>query len=86
MIHIFVPVRCHKDKSTVGEELLQGKRNSFMPEDHDQNLSSESVLAVILGGGWGGIRGCQFCNSAAYSLIQRIQMPLPVPPLGVVFG
>lgn len=60
VIHIFVPVRCHKDGSKVGEELLLGKRNSFMCEDHDQNLSSESVLAVILGGGRGRLGADDF--------------------------
>lgn len=53
VIHIFVPVRYHKAGPIVGEGFPVGKRISFMPEDHDQNLSSESVLAVILGGGRG---------------------------------
>ena len=53
MIHIFVTVRYHKDRLMVGKDLSLGKRNSFMPED--QNLSSGSVLAVILSGGRGGL-------------------------------
>ena len=48
-----VPVRCHKAGPIVGEDFSVSKRISFMTEYHDQNLSSESVLAVILGGGRG---------------------------------
>ena len=31
VIHIFVPVRYHKDGFNVSEDLYLGKRNSFMP-------------------------------------------------------
>tara|TARA_Y100000588_G_C14229042_1_gene914427 strand:+ start:1069 stop:1203 length:135 start_codon:yes stop_codon:yes gene_type:complete len=33
MIHIFVPVRYHKDRLIVGEDLSLGKRISFIPEE-----------------------------------------------------